>query len=62
MDEMAYHVGSTVYTQRALAHLGSYPNARQQGFECCHIDWEGNMRMTLMKSCSKISCLFLKEI
>lgn len=41
--EMAYHVGSHVYTKRALNELGSYPNATTIGIECAHVDWDGKM-------------------
>ncbi|MCB1201960.1 MAG: N-acetylmuramoyl-L-alanine amidase [Leptospiraceae bacterium] len=42
-NEMAYHVGSTWYSERAKRELGSYPNATTLGIECCHTDWNGKM-------------------
>jgi len=42
-NEMAYHVGSKTYTQKALDLLGSYPNNSTYGIECCHLDWKGTM-------------------
>lgn len=42
-NEMAYHVGSKTYTQKAVKKLSSYPNNCTYGIECCHIDWQGRM-------------------
>ncbi|WP_427340663.1 peptidoglycan recognition protein family protein [Caloranaerobacter sp. DY30410] len=42
-NEIAYHVGSKIYTKEALERLSSYPNNCTYGIECCHLDWEGNM-------------------
>jgi len=39
--EMAYHVGSNVYTQSALRNLGSYPNNCTIGIEMAHDDMTG---------------------
>lgn len=42
-NEVAYHVGSKMYTDDALQRLSSYPNNCTLGIECCHIDWDGRM-------------------
>lgn len=40
-NEMAYHVGSNVYTPSALRNLGTYPNNCTIGIEMAHDDWTG---------------------
>jgi len=40
-DEMAYHVGSQMYTDYAKKKFGSYPNNCTLGIEMCHPDWTG---------------------
>lgn len=40
-DEMAYHVGSDIYTKFAKGWLGPHPNHHTLGVELCHPDWTG---------------------
>jgi N-acetylmuramoyl-L-alanine amidase CwlA len=61
LEEMAYHVGSTTYTADALKRLGSYPNELTLGIECCHIDWEGNMKDTTYNSIVDLTAYLLKQ-
>jgi len=42
-NEIAYHVGALIYTEKARLELGYYPNNCTIGVECCHIDDAGNM-------------------
>ena len=37
-SEMAYHVGASEYTKKALANLSSYPNNCTLGIELCHVE------------------------
>jgi N-acetylmuramoyl-L-alanine amidase CwlA len=46
--EVAYHVGSPIYTKEALTRLFSdpindSPSNYTIGIECCHLDWDGKM-------------------
>ncbi|MGD6876750.1 peptidoglycan recognition protein family protein [Bacillus infantis] len=41
LNKMAYHVGSTTYTQSALRNLSSYPNNCSVGIEMTHPDSTG---------------------
>jgi N-acetylmuramoyl-L-alanine amidase CwlA len=59
--EMGYHIGSHVYTKRALNELGSYPNANTIGIECAHIDWDGNMTDETYSTLIELSADILKR-
>jgi N-acetylmuramoyl-L-alanine amidase CwlA len=58
--EVAYHVGSKTYTSQALTRLGDYPNEYTIGIECCHIDWEGNMKDATYNSVVQLTAYLLK--
>lgn len=60
-DEMAYHVGSNIYTQEALSRLSSYPNNCTIGIECCHIDWQGRMTDKTYESLVRLTARKLKQ-
>lgn len=60
-DEIAYHVGSHVYTQRSLRELGSYPNNNTIGIECTHVDWTGKMTKETYKSLIDLTVTLLKK-
>ena len=57
-NEMAYHVGSSTYTDKALEKLSDYPNDSTYGIECTHIDWDGLMTEdsynTLVERCADL--------
>lgn len=60
-NEIAYHVGSHVYTQRSLRELGSYPNNNTLGIECTHIDWNGRMNNSTRESLINLTVDLLKK-
>lgn len=60
-NEMAYHVGSHVYTLRSLQELGSYPNNNTVGIECTHIDWNGKMTRQTYESLIDLTVILLKR-
>jgi N-acetylmuramoyl-L-alanine amidase CwlA len=61
LEEVAYHVGSSTYTSEALSRLGDYPNEFTIGIECCHIDWQGNMKDITYDSVVDLTAYLLKE-
>jgi N-acetylmuramoyl-L-alanine amidase len=42
-NEVAYHTGSSTYTQQCLNQLGMLPNLCTYGIECTHVDVNGRM-------------------
>jgi len=40
-DEMAYHCGAKIYTDKAVTKFGTYPNNSTIGIETCHKSWTG---------------------
>lgn len=60
-DEMAYHVGSNVYTASALRNLGSYPNNCTIGIEMAHDDWTGRPNPATYEKTVKLAARLLKE-
>ena len=60
-DEIGYHVGSHVYTQKSLRELGAYPNNNTIGIECTHIDWDGKMTDDTYKSLIELTVRLLKK-
>jgi N-acetylmuramoyl-L-alanine amidase CwlA len=61
LEEIAYHVGSNTYTADAKSRLGGYPNELTLGIECCHIDWDGNMKDATYKSVVELTAHLLKQ-
>ena len=59
--EMAYHVGSQVYTKRALNLLGSYPNNCTIGIEWAHLDWDGTPTKETWNAAVRLNAKLLKE-
>lgn len=59
--EMAYHVGSNVYTQSALRNLSSYPNNCTIGIEMAHDDWTGKPSPTVYKKTVALTARLLKK-
>lgn len=59
--EMAYHVGSNVYTQSALKNLGSYPNNCTIGIEMSHNDLTGKPTATVYKKAVELTAKLLKK-
>lgn len=59
--ELAYHIGSHVYTQRALNELSSYPNNSTIGIEHCHTDWDGNMTKETYNASIQLTVDLLKR-
>ncbi len=60
-EEMAYHVGSAVYTDEAKEKLGAYPNATMIGIECCHVDDEGRMTDATYNALLDLSVQLMKR-
>jgi N-acetylmuramoyl-L-alanine amidase CwlA len=60
-SEMAYHVGSTVYTSSALRNLSSYPNNCTIGIEMCHNDWTGKPDAETYKTTIELAAKLLKD-
>jgi LysM repeat protein/N-acetyl-anhydromuramyl-L-alanine amidase AmpD len=60
-NEMAYHVGSTTYTSRAIRELGSYPNSSTIGIECAHIDLKGKMNSATYNALIELTADILKR-
>lgn len=60
-DEMAYHVGSTVYTASALRNLSSYPNNCTIGIEMAHDDWTGKPSKETYARTVKLAAKLLKK-
>ncbi|WP_406842636.1 N-acetylmuramoyl-L-alanine amidase [Bacillus velezensis] len=60
-NEMAYHVGSNVYTQSALRNLSSYPNNCTIGIEMCHNDMTGKPTDATYKTTLELACSLLKK-
>jgi N-acetylmuramoyl-L-alanine amidase len=70
-DEMAYHVGSLVYTEQALKRLSAYPNNCTIGIELCHPEkkealknpalWVGKFNEATLSSCRELMQSLLKK-
>ncbi len=59
-SELAYHVGSNVYTASALRNLSSYPNNCTIGIEMTHPDWTGKPDATTYKTTVELAASLLK--
>ncbi len=59
-NEMAYHVGSKVYTDFGLS-LSSYPNNCTIGIEMSHLNWEGEFTDETWESTKKLTALLLMQ-
>lgn len=60
-SEVAYHVGSTHYTARALSELSSYPNNCTLGIELTHPDWTGKFTTETYESALVLSAQLLRQ-
>ena len=59
-SEMAYHVGSKVYTEYALEHLSKYPNNVTIGIEMCVTDNEGSYTDATLAAAIKLTAYLCK--
>ena len=60
-DEIAYHVGSSTYTNEAKTRIGSYPNALTIGIEFCILDIRGRMSESTWKEGTKLVAHLLEK-
>lgn len=59
-DEMAYHVGSKTYTQKALDQLGKYPNDCTIGIEMC-IEKDGSIHEETFLNAADLTAFLMKK-
>lgn len=60
-NEMAYHVGSSTYTNKAKSRLGSYPNNSTVGIEFCIVDNRGKMNNSTWNEGAKLVAYLLNK-